>query len=242
MLLIILDKGKNFLRKNFAFHGKPFYIEKMSELTNQMAKWSGEFGRDYTDRNALSLEKMEALYVSKYGVNRTNMNARFIGDLDRSIRILEVGSNVGNQLLCLQWMGFTSLYGVELQGYAVEISKRQTQHINIIEGSAFDIPFKDGFFDLVFTSGVLIHIAPSDITKALHEIHRCSRNLIWGFEYFSESYTEVVYRGNTGLLWKTNFPQLYLDTFGDLRLVKEERFKYKDDENVDMMFLLEKIK
>ncbi|MGH7456409.1 MAG: pseudaminic acid biosynthesis-associated methylase, partial [bacterium] len=77
--------------------------------------------------------------------------------------------------------------------------------------------------------------------KALQEIHRCSRRLIWGFEYFSESYTEVVYRGNAGLLWKTNFPQLYLDTFGDLRLVKEERFKYKDDENVDTMFLLKKV-
>lgn len=206
-----------------------------------MAKWSGAFGRDYTDRNALAPEEMEALYVSKYGVNRTNMNGRFIGELDRSKRILEVGSNVGNQLLCLQSMGFTTLFGVELQGYAVEISKRRTPNLNIIEGSAFDIPFKDGFFDLVFTSGVLIHIAPSDITKALREIHRCSRSLIWGFEYFSESYTEVVYRGNAGLLWKTNFAQLYLDTFSDLRLLKEERFKYKDDENVDTMFLLEKV-
>jgi len=213
----------------------------MSELTSQMAKWSGEFGRDYTDRNALSLAEMEALYMSKYGVNRTSMNTRFIGALDRSMRILEVGSNVGNQLLCLQRMGFTSLFGVELQGYAVEISKHRTQHINIVEGAVFDIAFKDEFFDLVFTSGVLIHIAPSDITKALQEIHRCSRRLIWGFEYFSEGYAEVVYRGNAGLLWKTNFPQLYLDTFGDLRLVKEERFKYKDDANVDTMFLLEKV-
>ncbi len=213
----------------------------MNELTSQMAKWSGEFGKDYTDRNALSPAEIEALYMSLYGVNRTSMNARFIGALDRSMRILEVGSNAGNQLLCLQRMGFTSLFGVELQDYAVEISKRRTQHLNIVEGSAFDIPFKGGFFDLVFTSGVLIHIAPADITKALQEIHRCSRRLIWGFEYFSKSYTEVVYRGNTGLLWKTNFPQLYLDTFGDLRLVKEERFKYKDDENVDAMFLLEKV-
>jgi pseudaminic acid biosynthesis-associated methylase len=213
----------------------------MSELTSQMAKWSGEFGRDYTDRNTLSLAEIEALYVSLYGVNRTSMNARL-----SAISIVPYGFSKSDQMSAINCSACKVWDSLAVRHRAarlrVEISKRRMPHLNIIEGSAFDIPFKDGFFDLVFTSGVLIHIAPSDITKALQEIHRCSRRLIWGFEYFSESYTEVVYRGNAGLLWKTNFSQLYLDTFGDLRLVKEERFKYKDDENVDKMFLLEKVK
>ena len=95
----------------------------------------------------------------RYGYTRTEINSEFIGDFDRDMKILEVGSNVGNQLLCLQEMGFKSLYGIELQNYAVELSKSRTKRINIIEGSAFDIPFKDSYFDLVFTSGVLIHIS-----------------------------------------------------------------------------------
>ena len=72
-------------------------------------------------------------------------------------------------------MGFTNLYGIELQGYAVELSKSRTHNINIIQGSAFDIPFKNEYFDLVFTSGLLIHIHPSNIREAMNEIYRCTK-------------------------------------------------------------------
>ncbi len=208
--------------------------------TKQMEKWDGEFGKEYTDRNVRTLEEIEALYRKNFGITRTEINHGFIGDLERSIRILEVGSNIGNQLLCLQNMGFKSLYGIELQEYAVELSKSKTKRVNIIQGSAFDIPYKDRYFDLVFTSGVLIHISPADIDQVLREIYRCTKKYIWGYEYFADSYTNIEYRGNTELLWKTNFAKLYLDTFSDLRLVKEKRFKNLTDDNVDSMFLLEK--
>jgi pseudaminic acid biosynthesis-associated methylase len=212
----------------------------MAKITEQMQKWAGQFGKDYTDRNALSLEEMETLYERNYGQTRTELNARFLKGIDRSVRILEVGSNVGNQLLCLQRMGFNNLYGIELQSYAVELSKSRTRRINIIEGSAFDIPYKDGYFDLVFTSGVLIHVGPSDIALVVREIHRCTREYVWGFEYYADQYTEIPYRGQRNLLWKADFARLYLDQFGDLELVKEERLKYLDNDNIDTMFLLRK--
>lgn len=211
----------------------------MSNKTSQMEKWIGEFGKQYTDRNAFSLEELDLLYEKRYGITRMEMNVEFIGDLSRSIRILEVGSNIGNQLLCLQKMGFTSLYGIELQSYAVELSKSRTKNINIIEGSAFDLPFKDGFFDMVFTSGLLIHIAPGDISMVMNEIHRCTTQYIWGMEYWSDTYTEVEYREHRELLWKTNFPKLFLDQFSDLIFVKEQYYKYIYDNNIDVMYLLE---
>lgn len=208
--------------------------------TSQMREWEGKFGKEYTDRNPLSLEEMESLYRGNYGVTRTEMNARFIGGLDRNIRILEVGSNVGIQLIYLQKAGFKHLYGIELQSYAIELSKSKTKNINIIQGSAFDIPFKEGFFELVFTSGVLIHIAPGDINKALDEMYRCTSRYIWGFEYYAETCTEITYREQANLLWKTDFARLFLERFCDLKLVKEERFKYLNNDNVDTMFLLQK--
>ncbi|MFX0096371.1 MAG: pseudaminic acid biosynthesis-associated methylase [Candidatus Hodarchaeota archaeon] len=213
----------------------------MNKTTKQMEKWIGEFGKEYTDRNLLTLEELEALYQKNFGLTRTEMNLEFIGDLERSIRILEVGSNIGNQLFCLQNMGFQSLYGIELQKYAIELSsKSRTNHITIIQASALNIPYKDDSFDLVFTSGLLIHIAPSDVEQVLREIYRCTKKYIWGFEYFADSYTEVEYRGNIELLWKANFANIYLNSFSDLRLVKEKRFKYLDNNNVDSMFLLKK--
>ena len=213
----------------------------MSRITEQMQEWAGEFGKEYTDRNALSLQEMELRYKEHYGITRTEMNSRFIGDFDRNMRVLEVGSNIGNQLLCLQNMGFKYLYGIELQSYAVELSKSRTKGINIIQGSAFNIPFKDGFFDLVFTSGLLIHIAPEDITAVLDEMYRCTKQYIWCFEYYSEVYTQIDYRGHTNLLWKANFSKLFIGRFSNLRLVREELFKYlNNNDNVDAMFLLEK--
>ncbi len=208
----------------------------------QLKQWAGSFGKDYSDRNILAPEELDESYNQKYGKTKTELNTLFLGNFDKSTRILEVGANVGNQLLSLQKMGFKDLHGIEINEYAIERSKARTNNINIIHGSAFDIPFKDDHFDMVFTSGVLIHISPSDIHKALNEIHRCSKEYIWGFEYYADEYTEVTYRDNKDLLWKTDFARQYLDSFDDLELVKEEKIKYLEDENVDTMFLLKKRK
>lgn len=207
--------------------------------TKQEKTWSGKFGQDYTDRNTFTLDEMESFYRKTWGYTRTEMNQSFLNGL-KIEKILEVGSNTGNQLLVLQNNGFKNLYGIELMPYAVEVSKKRTEGINLIQGSAFDIPYRDNYFDLVFTSGVLIHISPQDIEKAITEIFRCSKKYIWGFEYFNEEYATVNYRGNEDLLWKTNFAALYLKKFPNLKLIKEQRFKYLENDNVDSMFLLEK--
>ena len=212
----------------------------MFQITEQMKKWMSQFGKEYTDRSAFSLEELNQLHRSNYGITRTELNNLFIGEMDRNIRMLEIGSNIGNQLLLLQEMGFKNLYGIEINSYAVEISKRRTKNINIIQGSSFDIPFKNDYFDILFTSGLLIHINPRDIEKAMQEIYRCSSKYIWGFEYYSEEYQEILYRGEKNLLWKANFPKLYLGLFGDLELVKKKKMKYLNNENIDTMFLLRK--
>ena len=108
----------------------------------------------------------------------------------------------------------------------------------LTQASAFAIPYSDQYFDLVFTSGVLIHIAPSDLRKVLTEIHRCARTWIWGFEYYAPETTEVVYRNHRSMLWKTDFARAFQRQFDDLELVREEHFRYLENENVDTAFLL----
>jgi pseudaminic acid biosynthesis-associated methylase len=210
----------------------------MGPSTEQMLDWKGEFGKAYTDRNALSVEEMDTLYEVNYGVTRTELNQSFLGNIEKDARILEIGANIGLQLQGLQKMGLSNLFGLELQAYALQESKRRVRKISMIQGSAFQLPFKDAQFDLVFTSGVLIHIHPSDLRRALQEIRRCSRRWIWGFEYFSEECQEVPYRGKTHLLWKNDFAEEYLRVCPGLTLLREEHFKYRQNENVDSMFLL----
>jgi pseudaminic acid biosynthesis-associated methylase len=214
--------------------------DEMKNQTDQTKQWLSGFGKKYTDRNPHNIEVMDGLYMKQFGLTRTELNLMFLNNLDRSTKILEVGSNVGAQLQGLQEIGFENLYGIELQPYAVEVSKQNTKAINLIQGSAYDIPFKDSYFDLVFTSGVLIHISPDDLNIAMREIYRCTSEYIWGFEYYADHYSEIPYRGSMNLLWKADFAKLYLDKFDDLELVKEKRIKYLDSDNIDSMFLIRK--
>ena len=215
-------------------------VLQTSAETPQLQQWTGDFGRQFTDRNSLTPAEMDARYAKEYGLTRTAMNLEFLDALPRDMRILEVGANIGNQLVFLQSMGFTDLWGIEAADYGLDLARRRTSGINLLKGSAFDLPFRDNWFDLVFTSVVLIHINPEDQPRATSELHRCTRKYVWGFDYYADSLTDVPYRGKSDLCWKRDFAQLYMSQYSDLTLVKQKLYKYTSDENRDAMFLLEK--
>ncbi|HEX3352463.1 MAG TPA: pseudaminic acid biosynthesis-associated methylase [Terriglobales bacterium] len=208
--------------------------------TAQIERWQNDFGREYTDRNSLSPESLDSLYRKNYGVTRREINQRFLAQVPKNSRVLEVGCNEGNQLCMLREMGFHHLYGIEIQDYALSKARKRIDTAELVKATAFEIPYPDGFFDLVFTSGVLIHIAPLDLPAAISEIYRCAKRWIWGFEYYAPQMTEVVYRGHESLLWKADYARVYLQQFSGLELLREERLRYLENENVDTAFLLER--
>lgn len=177
-----------------------------SGQTAQTRVWQGEFGRAYTDRNTLEMAELDALWSRNYGVSRSAINQMFLEGIPRSATFLEVGCNVGNQLVLLQAQGYTQLTGIELQSYALARARSRLKGIALEQGSALALPFEDQAFDVVFTSGVLIHIAPDDLPQAMREIHRCARHYIWGAEYFSPELTAVNYRGNDDLCGRWTTP------------------------------------
>ena len=134
----------------------------------------------------LTSNRLDAL-SQEFGVARSDLNRRFLAKIPRESRILEVGCNEGNQLCALREIGFAQLYGIEVQEYALRRACNRLKTAQFVLATAFEIPFPDGFFDVIFTSGVLIHIAPPDLPKALHEIHRCAGGFIWGLEYYCRS-------------------------------------------------------
>ncbi|MEY4747476.1 MAG: hypothetical protein RLZZ416_525 [Candidatus Parcubacteria bacterium] len=209
--------------------------------TQQLEYWKGNAGKQYTDRNPQSIDEENEAYQKQYGISRTEMNEQFLAGIDRTARILEVGANIGLQLEILRQSGFSNLLGIEPGAYAVRQSRRIHPEVGILEGSGFDLPFKDGHFDLVYTSGVLIHVAPDDLPDMLREIYRVSRLYIWGFEYYAPQPTQIVsehYQGN--LLWKRDFAARYRELFPDLRLIKEQKYAVRGSPNIDQMFLLAK--
>ena len=211
-------------------------------MTFQEDRWSSSFGASYTNRNPKSAWDMDIFYSQTYGITRTELNYEFLDKtgMDDNARILEVGCGLGCQLALLAEMGFRSLAGIDLQAHP-GAGVAPGGILNLMQASALDIPFKSGFFDLVFTSGLLIHIAPKDLPRAMAEIHRCSRKWIWGLEYYSDELTDILYRGERELLWKGPYARMYLEAFPDLELVHEKTLSYKaQTEAQDRMFLLRK--
>jgi pseudaminic acid biosynthesis-associated methylase len=212
-----------------------------AHATPQLGAWSGEFGHQYTLRNCLTPEQVDVLWEKNYGTRRTELNCNFLGIIPADARILEVGCNIGNQLLLLQRLGYVNLYGVDIQDYALEMARSRTKNVNLTRASSFALPYEDKYFDMVLTSGVLMHVSPRDLPAAMDEIHRCAKSYIWGSEYYASRVTQINYHGHGDLLWKMDYAREYLARFKDLELVFEQRLPYLKSENVDSMFLLRRV-
>src|SRR6476620_2058289 len=201
--------------------------------------WAGEFGRSYVVRNSINVKELDSLYQKNFGISRSDLNEEFLSGLDRSMSVLEVVCNIVLQLELLKNAGYQYLYGFDISSFALNLSLARS-HANLLRSSALYFPFTKDSFDVVFSSGVLIHISPKDLNRTLDEIYRCSRRYIWCYEYFSEKETEVEYRGKGGLLWKSNYIKLFTDRFSDLSIIRSKRLRYITNDNVDIMFMLEK--
>jgi pseudaminic acid biosynthesis-associated methylase len=213
-----------------------------SQETEQGEKWAGDFGKEYTDRNPQDIDDFDKVYLKNFAITRTELNKEFLKEIPKQAKILEIGCNVAAQLDGLKKLGFTDLTGTDVSKYAIEKAKQKHPEINFYIGSALKLPFKDNEFDLVFTSGVLIHIHPKDLPKAISEIQRISKKYIWCFEYFSQELKEIEYHGNKNILWKRDFLSQFLNQYPNLKIIKQKKLNYIEDDNIDHMFLLEKHK
>lgn len=202
--------------------------------------WMDKFGDRYTKRNFYSPSELDSLYEKRYGTTRTSLNKQFLPKLHVEAKILEAGANAGNQLMLLKEMGFKNLYGMEVNKQAIKAGISRGGDIEFINAAAQQMPFTDNFFNMVFTSGLLIHIHPDRMKDVMLEMVRCSKKYIWCFEYYEKEYAEIEYQGTKQLLWKADYAKIFLENFDCLELVKEAHIEYLEDENIDSMFLLRK--
>jgi pseudaminic acid biosynthesis-associated methylase len=171
--------------------------------------WSGEFGDEYVARNVDAWERRGPFWRELLGkVEVTN--------------VLEVGCNVGANLHWLaEALGPTLVFGVDVNEEALARARARYPKANVVLASGRELPFRDRWFDLVFTAGVLIHLPPAVLPLAMAEIVRCSARYVLCAEYFAEEPTEIPYRGETGALFKRDFGGLYQELFPDLSLLEQ---------------------
>jgi pseudaminic acid biosynthesis-associated methylase len=180
-----------------------------SEAKRLEGLWGGEFGDAYTDRNQMA------------GDNRSSFWQTVLKEFPVR-RVLEVGCNLGGNL---KWIAShlppQDVYGVDINLKALQELHRGLPGVNALYSPARELPFRDRWFDMVFTMGVLIHQPPETLSIVMAEIVRCADRLVLCGEYFSPEPMEVTYRGETGALFKRDFGGLYQQLFPDLVLRKK---------------------
>ena len=176
--------------------------------------WKGSFGDDYISRNRIGKKNLR---------DRTNFWAEILCSIPEANlkSILEVGANIGGNLMAMSQLTDATLYAVEPNSAAREelIKSGLMPEDRIQDGCASSIPLSDSCTDLVFTRGVLIHIEPEELLKSCSEIYRVSNRYIACVEYFSDQPETIVYRGEEGLLFKRDFGAFWLENFPDLKPV-----------------------
>lgn len=175
--------------------------------TAQEEFWRTDFGRDYTARN------------------RPNWKARvpFWRDIiakTEARAILEVGANIGTNMKAMRAVDPSlCIWGCDINQTALQ--EGSDAGLSIVDASVFDLAreFHGGNFDLTCSVGVLIHIAPAEIERAMQAIIAASKRYVLAVEYAAETEEEVEYRGHAERLWRRPFGQMYQDL--GLRLVYE---------------------
>jgi pseudaminic acid biosynthesis-associated methylase len=171
--------------------------------------WSGEFGDDYVERNRAASEGRRPFWE------------HVLGKIDAA-SALEIGCNVGGNLRWLaELLGAENVAGVDVNEHALEVVRSEIPGVDARVASARELPFADDSFDLVFTTGVLIHQSPEELPRVMDEIVRASRRYVLCGEYRADELEEVPYRGQRGALYKQDYGRLYQERFPQLRLLEE---------------------
>lgn len=138
--------------------------------------------------------------------------------LDEIQSILECGSNIGRNVNYLNGLLPNATKSIiELSPAAHKIVTSKYKILNSFLGPISAAVFEKKF-DLVFTSGVLIHIHPSNLKETMAKIYDFSNRFILVAEYFSRTPVTIEYRNQSNKLFKSDFGKQILNNF-ELNLI-----------------------
>lgn len=196
-----------------------------SMITDQL--WRGEFGTQYTARNR-----------NKPIAPRIALLGKILERTRNVYNVLEVGAGSGHNIVSLQAV----LPHFHRLG-AIEINEDALVDLHKIPDLEVFTEFPPDTYDLVLTSGFLIHVAADHLPEVLGKIYRASRRYVCLIEYYSPRREVVKYRHQDNALWRDDFALMMMSQF-ELRLI-DYGFVYRHDPVFPLgdvtWFLLEKV-
>ena len=185
--------------------------------------WSGPFGDDYQNRNASSWPSIKNrarlfgdIFMAMENANKADPKPKAFPE-----SVIEVGGGAGDNLRAIDMIYERSRSPIKLMSCDPHDGARKAMAdiATTMPGDLSALPYKDDAADLVFTSGVLIHVPPADLDRALSEIYRVSKRWILSIEYFNNVPEEIPYRGQSGMLWRRDWGEAWMTKYPDLKCI-----------------------
>jgi SAM-dependent methyltransferase len=127
---------------------------------------------------------------------------KFLDDLPSNSTVLDIGCGNGKNML---YRSDLNIYGLEQSESLCDICK--SRNLNVVQGSALQLPFANNTFDAIIMIAVIHHINPEEHNRVLKEIERVlkpsGRCLItnWAVEQIVNS-KRSFHTGLNMVLWK----------------------------------------
>jgi SAM-dependent methyltransferase len=139
------------------------------------------------------------------------------------VRVLDFGCGFGRHLRNLGRLSWLDVYGCDISAKMIAVARERSglqnpeDRVRQIEPRG-RLPFDDDFFDVVFTSEVLIHVDSAELPEILRELWRVSRSLILHIEN-TEVHGSCRENDAHDGCWKHDFRAAYSELSGaDLRV------------------------
>lgn len=172
-------------------------------MNAQERHWAGGEGDAYIGRNTAGLPSALAMWADIF--KRANVES-----------VVELGANIGTNLRAIrQLLPTVKTAGVEINATAAETLRRQADEVYEESVLTWEPPKT---WEMSFTRGVLIHIAPDDLPKVYERLFRASERYVMVAEYYNPHPVAIPYRGQDERMWKRDFAGEMLDSY-PLRLV-----------------------
>ena len=166
--------------------------------------WKNDVTKSYINNNKK--------FDQQLGVKAWNKMLKKIKH-DEINSLLECGSNIGRNINFLNEVlphSTKSIIEFAKVPYDIVTNKFElkSKYFGPIKNASFSTKF-----DLVFTSGVLIHIDPTELMENLNNIYKLSSRYILLNEYFNRTPLMIEYRGELNKLFKNNFGAIFIENF-----------------------------
>lgn len=165
-------------------------------MNDTAAFWKGDFGDSYLKRNDVDWRRRVPFWT--HIIEQTGATS-----------FLDVGCSAGWNMEAIRSLSPEYIMsGIDVNRGALDLA--QAAGFDVIEGRADEAgALFQGAAEIVVTSGVLIHIAPEDLTGAMQSIVMASNRFVLAIEYDAREEAVVEYRGHLDKLWRRPYGKLY---------------------------------